>query len=29
MEIEKEVYEIKGEHTLYTVNITDNVPKIF
>jgi len=29
MQIEKEVYEIKGEHTLYTVNITDSVPKIF
>lgn len=29
MEIEKRVYEEKGEHTLYTVNITDSVPKIF
>ncbi|MBL7208860.1 MAG: ribulose 1,5-bisphosphate carboxylase [Dehalococcoidia bacterium] len=29
MEIEKQVYEETGEHTLYTVNITDNVPKIF
>lgn len=29
MEIEKEVYEKTGEHTLYTVNITDKVPKIF
>lgn len=29
MEIEKEVYEQKGELTLYTVNITDEVPKIF
>jgi 2,3-diketo-5-methylthiopentyl-1-phosphate enolase len=29
MEIEKQVYEEKGEHTLYTVNITDKVPKVF
>lgn len=29
MEIEKQVFEETGEHTLYTVNITDNVPKIF
>lgn len=29
MEIEKQVYEERGEHTLYTVNITDKVPKIF
>ena len=29
MEIEKEVFEETGEHTLYTVNITDRVPKIF
>ena len=29
MEIEKEVYEETGEHTLYTVNITDKVPKVF
>ncbi|MGB2798398.1 MAG: RuBisCO large subunit C-terminal-like domain-containing protein [Dehalococcoidia bacterium] len=29
MEIEKQVYEEKGERTLYTVNISDEVPKIF
>jgi len=29
MELEKEVYEETGEHTLYTVNITDKVPKVF
>jgi len=29
MQIEKEVFEETGEHTLYTVNITDEVPKIF
>ena len=29
MQIEKQVYEETGEHTLYTVNITDKVPKIF
>ncbi len=29
MEIEREVYEETGEHTLYTVNITDKVPKVF
>ena len=29
MEIEKQVYEETGEHTLYTVNITDKVPKVF
>lgn len=29
MEIEKQVYEEKGERTLYTVNISDKVPKIF
>jgi 2,3-diketo-5-methylthiopentyl-1-phosphate enolase len=29
MEIEKEVYEETGEHTLYTVNITEAVPKVF
>lgn len=28
MEIERQVYEEKGEHTLYTVNITDKVPKV-
>jgi 2,3-diketo-5-methylthiopentyl-1-phosphate enolase len=29
MEIEKQVYEEKGEHTLYTVNITDKIPNVF
>ncbi|MBN1375736.1 MAG: ribulose 1,5-bisphosphate carboxylase [Dehalococcoidia bacterium] len=29
MEIEKQVFEETGERTLYTVNITDSVPKIF
>ncbi|UCH32992.1 MAG: ribulose 1,5-bisphosphate carboxylase [Armatimonadota bacterium] len=29
MEIEKEVYEETGEHTLYTANVTDSVPKVF
>jgi 2,3-diketo-5-methylthiopentyl-1-phosphate enolase len=29
MELEKQVYEETGEHTLYTVNITDSVPKVF
>ncbi len=29
MEIEKQVYEETGEHTLYSVNITDKVPKVF
>lgn len=29
MEIEKQVYEETGERTLYTVNISDKVPKIF
>ncbi|MEE8469854.1 MAG: RuBisCO large subunit C-terminal-like domain-containing protein [Dehalococcoidia bacterium] len=29
MEIEKQVYEETGEHTLYTANITDKVPKVF
>ncbi len=29
MEIEKQVYEETGEHTLYTVNITDKIPKVF
>jgi len=29
MEIEKHVYEETGEHTLYAVNISDSVPKIF
>ncbi len=29
MELEKQVFEETGEHTLYTVNISDSVPKIF
>jgi len=29
MEIERQVYEETGEHTLYTVNVTDSVPKVF
>jgi 2,3-diketo-5-methylthiopentyl-1-phosphate enolase len=29
MDIERAVYEETGEHTLYTVNITDKVPKVF
>ncbi len=29
MEIEKQVYEETGEHTLYTVNVTDKIPKVF
>jgi len=29
MQIEKQVYEEKGEHTLYTVNITGAIPKVF
>jgi len=29
MEIEKQVYEETGERTLYTVNVSDKVPKIF
>jgi 2,3-diketo-5-methylthiopentyl-1-phosphate enolase len=29
MEAERQVYEETGEHTLYTVNITDKVPKVF
>jgi 2,3-diketo-5-methylthiopentyl-1-phosphate enolase len=29
MEIENQVYEETGERTLYTVNITDNIPKVF
>lgn len=28
MEFERQVYEETGEHTLYTVNITDKVPKV-
>ena len=29
MEKEKQVYEETGEHTLYTVNITDRLPRMF
>jgi len=29
MEAERQVYEETGEHTLYTVNISDKVPKVF
>jgi 2,3-diketo-5-methylthiopentyl-1-phosphate enolase len=29
MEIEKQVYEQTGERTLYTVNVTDKIPKVF
>lgn len=29
MAMEKRVYEETGEHTLYTVNISDNLPKMF
>lgn len=29
MEIEKQVYEETGERTLYTVNLTDKLPKVF
>lgn len=29
MQIEKEVFEETGERTLYTVNVTDGVPKVF
>jgi 2,3-diketo-5-methylthiopentyl-1-phosphate enolase len=29
MEIEKQLYEETGEHTLYTVNVTDKIPKVF
>jgi 2,3-diketo-5-methylthiopentyl-1-phosphate enolase len=29
MEKERQVYEETGEHTLYTVNITDRLPKMF
>ena len=29
MEAERQVYEQTGEHTLYTVNVTDEVPKVF
>ncbi len=29
MAIEKQVYETTGEHTLYTVNVTDRLPRMF
>jgi len=29
MKIEREVYEETGEHTLYTVNVTDRLPRMF
>jgi len=29
MEAERQVYEETGEHTLYTVNVSDKVPKVF
>ncbi|MDX9816475.1 MAG: RuBisCO large subunit C-terminal-like domain-containing protein, partial [Smithellaceae bacterium] len=29
MKIEKEVFEETGEHTLYTVNVTDRLPRMF
>ncbi len=29
MEAEKQVYEETGEHTLYTVNVSDEIPKVF
>lgn len=29
MKIEKEVYEETGEHTIYTVNVTDRLPRMF
>ncbi len=29
MQAEREVFEKTGEHTLYTVNVTDEVPKVF
>ncbi|MDD5711946.1 MAG: RuBisCO large subunit C-terminal-like domain-containing protein [Smithellaceae bacterium] len=29
LKIEKEVFEETGEHTLYTVNVTDRLPKMF
>ncbi|HPJ93683.1 MAG TPA: RuBisCO large subunit C-terminal-like domain-containing protein [Deltaproteobacteria bacterium] len=29
MAIEKQVYEETGEHTLYTVNVTDRLPRMF
>ena len=29
MEAEKQVFEETGEHTLYTVNVTDEIPQVF
>jgi 2,3-diketo-5-methylthiopentyl-1-phosphate enolase len=29
MDAERQVYEETGEHTLYTVNVTDDVPQVF
>lgn len=29
MQAEKEVFEATGEHTLYTVNVTDEIPNVF
>jgi 2,3-diketo-5-methylthiopentyl-1-phosphate enolase len=29
MQAERQVYEETGEHTLYTVNVTDEVPRVF
>jgi ribulose 1,5-bisphosphate carboxylase large subunit-like protein len=29
MEAERQVYEETGEHTLYTVNVTDEIPQVF
>lgn len=29
MQAEKRTFEQKGEHTLYTVNVTDEIPKVF
>lgn len=29
MRAEKEVYEATGEHTLYTVNVSDEIPRVF
>jgi 2,3-diketo-5-methylthiopentyl-1-phosphate enolase len=29
MQVEKQVFEETGEHTLYTVNVTDKIPKVF
>src|SRR4030042_291580 len=29
MQVEKQVFEETGEHTLYTANVTDKIPKVF